>query len=78
MQEILNDPRAKDPRTEFWALVAALKNFVSIEPNTVPVSGKVIDMNSTTHYFIELQNIYRQKAEEDREIFKNLIKSVLA
>ena len=78
IQEILNDPRAKDPWTEFWALVAALKNFISIEPNTVPVSGKVIDMTATTQFYIELQRIYKQKAEEDREVFKNLYKNVLA
>ena len=46
-------------------MVSALKKFVE-KHNCLPVSGKIIDMASTSDFYIALQNIYIEKAEADR------------
>ena len=45
-------------------MVSALKKFVE-KHNCLPVSGKIIDMASTSDFYIALQNIYIEKAEAD-------------
>jgi amyloid beta precursor protein binding protein 1 len=38
-----------------------------------PISGTLPDLNSSTELFIQLQNVYMQKALEDRAVFKSLL-----
>lgn len=48
-------------RDDFWLFAAALKRFVAKE-RRLPVSGIVPDMEASTEYFLELQQIYASKA----------------
>lgn len=73
---ILDNYKAAHPKSEFWALVAALRVFVSNE-GWLPVSGKVLDMTSTTEFYIDLQRIYKEKANWDLANFTTCYMQVL-
>lgn len=59
LREVIEDPKIADSgeKGSFWLLASALAKFVEKE-GTLPVSGKVPDMTSTTDFYITLQNIY--------------------
>jgi amyloid beta precursor protein binding protein 1 len=66
LREVLEDSKTDDSNEKnvFWQLASALKRFIEKE-GTLPVSGKVPDMTSTTDFYITLQNIYQEKAKKD-------------
>uniref|UniRef100_A0A3P8UGV1 NEDD8-activating enzyme E1 regulatory subunit n=1 Tax=Cynoglossus semilaevis TaxID=244447 RepID=A0A3P8UGV1_CYNSE len=50
----------------FWVMLRAVKQFVHNEGNgNLPVRGTIPDMFADSQKFINLQNIYREKAMED-------------
>ena len=52
--------------TDFWILAAALRNFIQNEGGgQPPLEGSLPDMHSTTQHYLELQRVYRDKAEAD-------------
>jgi hypothetical protein len=56
--EVLEDEKIKDKneKSPFWILATALAKFKE-ETGTLPLSGKVPDMISTTDFYITLQNM---------------------
>lgn len=81
IQSIIEDPRCEHPtRTEqnsrFWILVRALKEFISQE-GLLPLRGSLPDMFSDSKRYIELQNIYKDKANLDVETFTTYVKEIL-
>ena len=62
--------------SNFWILVHALRDFVSKEER-LPVSGVVPDMFSDSERFIQLQNIYKDKANQDAEMIQRKVQQVL-
>jgi NEDD8-activating enzyme E1 regulatory subunit len=58
VNEVLNDGKVDDinEKSNFWLFVAALKRFYS-NTHSMPLSGKVPDMTSTTEFYITLQNM---------------------
>jgi len=69
VKEIIEDPEAENVSGEsssFWIMAHSLKEFVMKE-NRLPVSGVIPDMFSDSERFIQLQNIYRDKAAQDAE-----------
>lgn len=60
----------------FWIFIVALKNFVS-RNGTLPLPGNIPDMSSATKSYINLQNIYREKARADERDFTDEVVKVL-
>lgn len=55
-----------DQSSAFWVMLRAVKEFVQNEGDgNLPVRGTIPDMIADSQKFINLQNIYRQKAMED-------------
>eukprot|EP00667_Euglena_gracilis_P007143 EG_transcript_7209 len=52
---------APDP---FWVCVHALRQFYA-RHQRLPLSGGLADMTSTTQWFVQLQGVYRAKAQQD-------------
>ncbi|GLC42485.1 hypothetical protein PLESTB_001103300 [Pleodorina starrii] len=51
---------------EFWIMVAALRQFVENEgAGTLPLEGSIPDMHATTDMYLNVQHLYREKAERD-------------
>ncbi|KAL4419001.1 hypothetical protein ABPG77_000866 [Micractinium sp. CCAP 211/92] len=50
----------------FWVLVAALKLFIEQEgQGQLPLEGSIPDMHASTQQYLQLQRIYRAKADAD-------------
>ncbi|KAI8971404.1 ThiF family protein [Pilobolus umbonatus] len=79
--QILNDPASINAHSDspvFWILARAVKDFVDNEGNgTLPLSGKLPDMKSNTVNYVNLQNIYRDKALYDLEIIKRNVHNII-
>ena len=59
----------------FYHLLAALKEFVeSQDHGCLPLTSTLPDMKAATEPYIHLQTLYKRQAEEEKAIFKNLIK----
>ena len=49
---------------DFWVLVAALRRFIEGEGSgQLPLEGSIPDMHASTQQYLELQRIYRAKAD---------------
>ena len=78
-KQILDDPAAETisaSSSSFWVLAHALREFVARE-GRLPVSGVIPDMFSDSERFIQLQNIYREKAGQDVEQVGRKVSQVL-
>ena len=58
----------------FFHLLFALQQFTLRPPYTLPLTSTLPDMKSDTTNYICLQNLYKTRAEEEKNIFKGLIK----
>ncbi|XP_061348768.1 NEDD8-activating enzyme E1 regulatory subunit AXR1-like isoform X2 [Gastrolobium bilobum] len=80
LQQILNDSSAEvdTSSSDFWVLVAALKDFIANEGDgEAPLEGSIPDMTSSTEQYVNLQNIYQAKAEADFLVIERLVKTTL-
>ena len=78
-RDIINDPLAENissSSSNFWILAHALRHFVAAE-DRLPVSGVVPDMFSDSDRFIKLQNLYKEKANQDAEVIQRKVHQVL-
>jgi len=67
--KILNDECASsldNKSKSFWVIASAVKRFVEMEKR-LPVEGLLPDMFSDSARYIELHNIYRERANQDIE-----------
>ncbi|GFT14238.1 NEDD8-activating enzyme E1 regulatory subunit [Nephila pilipes] len=82
IQDILNDPLCDNLTSEskpFWILAKALKEFVDNEgQGCLPVRGVIPDMTSDTQSYIKLQNIYKEKADEDSHAMYSRVQQLLS
>jgi len=62
----------------FFHLLSALKRFTEQPPYTLPLSSTLPDMKSDTKSYIHLQTLYKQQADEEKQLFKSLIGQELA
>ena len=70
-QSVVNVQPSSPP---FYHLAAALHSYTKSQPPyTLPLSSTLPDMKSNTAYYIEVQNLYKRRAEEEKEIFKSYI-----
>lgn len=80
LRNILDDSSAdvNSNSSDFWVLVAALKEFVANEgEGEAPLEGSIPDMTSLTEYYIILQKIYQEKAEADSLSVEHRLRSIL-
>ncbi|KAJ1404318.1 Ubiquitin-activating enzyme [Sesbania bispinosa] len=80
LQQILNDSSAEvdSNSSDFWVMVAALKDFVTNEGDgETPLEGSIPDMTSSTEQYVNLQNIYQAKAEADFLVIERLVRNTL-
>ncbi|RLN19565.1 NEDD8-activating enzyme E1 regulatory subunit-like isoform X1 [Panicum miliaceum] len=80
IRRIIDDNSAEvdSSSSDFWILVAALKEFVANEGNgELPLEGTIPDMTSLTEYYVSLQKIYQAKAEADCLAMEHRVKDIL-
>ncbi|XP_010522340.1 PREDICTED: NEDD8-activating enzyme E1 regulatory subunit AXR1-like [Tarenaya hassleriana] len=80
IQQIIDDSFAdvSPNSSDFWVMVAALKEFVSNEgAGEAPLEGSIPDMTSSTEHYINLQKIYQAKAEADCFVMEKQVKNIL-
>jgi len=81
VRNVLDNPMADHPlqsanNSKFWILVRALKEFVN-QSGTLPLRGSLPDMFSDSKRYIELQNVYKTKAESDIQKVTDLVRESL-
>ncbi|GFP79576.1 nedd8-activating enzyme e1 regulatory subunit [Phtheirospermum japonicum] len=80
LQQIISDSCAEVNSTssDFWVLVAALKEFIANEGGgEAPLEGAIPDMTSSTELYINLQKIYQAKAEADFLVMETYAREIL-
>ncbi|CAD6207379.1 unnamed protein product [Miscanthus lutarioriparius] len=80
IHQIIDDDSAEvnSSSSDFWILVAALKEFIAKEGNgELPLEGTIPDMTSLTEYYVSLQKIYQAKAEFDCLALEHHVKEIL-
>lgn len=70
-QEVLSEPSA------FGCMAAALKKFLALHDNCLPVAGTLPDMVSTTDSYVRLQQLFFRKAQQDLQVFRSLVQKEL-
>ena len=59
---------------QFYHLLEALRQFTLQPPYTLPLTSTLPDMKADTTNYIHLQKLYKAKAEEDKKIFRGLVR----
>ncbi|KAJ4851232.1 NEDD8-activating enzyme E1 regulatory subunit axr1 [Turnera subulata] len=80
LQQIINDSctEVHSNSSNFWVLVAALKEFVANEGGgEAPLEGSIPDMTSSTELYVNLQKIYQAKAEADFLVIEQRARNIL-
>lgn len=75
--QMVNHPLQSEVNAKFWILVCALKDFVN-QDGCLPLRGSLPDMFSDSKRYIELQNIYRNKAESDIQVVSEFVREALS
>lgn len=72
LKDILDDASCNQLSKEsniFWILVRSVKDFIEQDNNGLcPLAGTIPDMTADTENYINLQNVYRQKALNDADL----------
>ncbi|CEP12642.1 hypothetical protein [Parasitella parasitica] len=80
VRQIFEDPSCQGAHSNspyFWILTRAVREFVENEGGgQLPLSGKLPDMKSDTCNYINLQNVYREKALYDINAIKKRVKAL--
>uniref|UniRef100_A0AAY5L891 NEDD8-activating enzyme E1 regulatory subunit n=1 Tax=Esox lucius TaxID=8010 RepID=A0AAY5L891_ESOLU len=75
-EEQCNDITAQTPA--FWVLARAVREFVQNEGGgNLPLRGSIPDMIADSEKFINLQNVYREKAMQDASVVSKHVESLL-
>jgi len=74
---LFDDAKLQEPLTEstppFFHLLAALREYVAQDPQTLPVSATLPDMHTDTKSYVELQTIYKDQARRERDAFARVL-----
>jgi amyloid beta precursor protein binding protein 1 len=62
--------------TSFDIMVIALKRFMDENKGFPPLNGSIPDMTASTNDYINLQNIYKTKAQQDEDKMRNIIQNI--
>uniref|UniRef100_A0A673YBV0 NEDD8-activating enzyme E1 regulatory subunit n=1 Tax=Salmo trutta TaxID=8032 RepID=A0A673YBV0_SALTR len=64
--------------TPFWVMTRAVREFVQNDGRgNLPVRGSIPDMIADSEKFINLQNVYREKAMQDASVVSKHVESLL-
>jgi len=81
---ILSDAAAESPgptTPDFWILVAALRRFIEKEEDdnggVLPLEGSLPDMHATTQRYLDLQRLYKDKADADAHGLESHVRDLL-
>ncbi|KAI3966741.1 hypothetical protein MKW92_038738 [Papaver armeniacum] len=80
LRKIIDDSSAEvdSASSDFWVMVAALKEFILNEGDgEAPLEGVIPDMTSSTEFYVNLQKIYQAKAEEDFLAVERRVRDIL-
>lgn len=83
VQALIDDPACSQvahipQNNQFWIMIRALKEFVSTSDNgLLPLRGSLPDMFSDSRRYIELQNIYKEKADSDIAAFNVHLEEIM-
>ena len=66
-------PQLTESTPPFFHLLAALKEYVAQDPQTLPVSSTLPDMHTDTKSYVELQTIYKDQARKERDAFARVL-----
>lgn len=62
-------------QSPFFHLLAALKEYTEqSDAHALPLTSTLPDMKSDTHNYIHLQRLYKTRAEEEKQAFKNYLR----
>ena len=76
MEQIESDPiRASDSAYTF--MVRGMAEFLRRNDGELPMSPAVPDMTATSNFYLRLQEIYVQKANEDLALYKKIVWEML-
>ncbi|KAA3483547.1 NEDD8-activating enzyme E1 regulatory subunit-like [Gossypium australe] len=77
-QGISNCAEVGSSSSDFWVMVAALKEFIANEGGgEVPLEGSIPDMTSSTEHYVNLQKIYQAKSEADYLVLEERVRNIL-
>lgn len=72
------DSKPIDVKTSiFWIYIAALRDFLKLNNNILPLPGKLPDMASDTKNYTTLSRLYREKALQDQQLFTEQVYKIL-
>jgi len=57
----------------FFHLLAALREFCSRPPHSLPLSAALPDMKADTKNYVHIQKLYKTQAEKERDEFKEIL-----
>ncbi|OZJ06235.1 hypothetical protein BZG36_00820 [Bifiguratus adelaidae] len=81
IEQIFQDEKCQNVTSEspnFWLICRAVRDFIEEEGNgLLPLSGTLPDMKSDTKGYVQLQNVYRQKAQQDIAAVRAHLENVL-
>ena len=60
----------------FYRLLRALREFAKSDPYTLPLTSTLPDMKSDTASYIHLQKLYKNQAEHERAVFRNILEKI--
>lgn len=75
--ELFSDPNLSNLSAEsppFFHLLDALRQFSEQPPYTLPLSSTLPDMKANTSSYIDLQKLYKTRAEEEKAVFRSFLK----
>lgn len=65
--------------SNFWILARAVRDFTQSSPDhLLPLSGALSDMKADTTRYVQLQSVYRQKAQRDLAVVQARTAELLA
>ena len=75
---LFDEPKLQaGPLTEstppFFHLLAALREYLTHEPQALPVSATLPDMHTDTKSYVEIQTIYKDQARRERDAFARVL-----
>lgn len=79
--QLCSDPHASDEyikatQEPFWVFVAALREYIDTF-HQLPLPGKLPDMKADTRSYVQLQEIYTRKANEDYNNYCVILKQLM-
>uniref|UniRef100_A0A667XB90 NEDD8-activating enzyme E1 regulatory subunit n=1 Tax=Myripristis murdjan TaxID=586833 RepID=A0A667XB90_9TELE len=81
VEDLINSEQCSNITSQsasFWVMLRAIKEFIQSEGNgSLPVRGTIPDMIADSQKFINLQNVYREKAMQDAAAVSKHVECIL-